>query len=138
MEFTTTCEPITRGALAKRSGCNAETIRYYEKIGLLPPPRRSAGGHRLYTMADQRRLRFVLRARELGFGIGEIRSLLSMTDQANYSCDEIHDLTLAHLASVRQKIADLTRLEQTLSGIAENCRGGDRPDCPVIDALRDG
>ena len=135
MSFTTTCAPITRGELAKRSGCHLETVRYYEKIGLLPPPERSAGGHRLYKGDDQRRLRFILRSRELGFSIDEIRSLLSLVDSRTYTCGEIHDLTINHLSSVQQKIADLKRLKHTLAQISNECSGGAVPDCPIIDAL---
>jgi len=135
MPITASCEPLTRGALSKRSGCNIETIRYYEKIGLLPSPKRSEGGHRRYDDMDQRRLRFILRGRELGFSIDEIRSLMSMANTDNRTCGEIHALTLAHLESIRAKLQDLARLEETLSGIAEQCSSDDVPDCPVIDAL---
>jgi MerR family mercuric resistance operon transcriptional regulator len=135
MPFTTTSAPITRGELAKRAGCHLETVRYYEKIGLLLPPTRSEGGYRLYNFDDQRRLRFILRGRELGFSIDELRSLLSLVDSKAYTCGEIHDLTIDHLGSVRQKIADLKRLERTLSRISNECSGGAVPECPVIDAL---
>ena len=135
MSFTTTSAPITRGELAKRSGCHLETVRYYEKIGLLPPPARSEGGHRLYQIDDQRHLRFILRGRELGFSIDELRSLLSLVDSKAYTCGEIHNLTINHLGSVRQKIADLKRLERTLARISNECNGGAVPECPVIDAL---
>ncbi len=137
MTFTTTCEPISRGEIAKRSGCNLETVRYYEKIGLLLPPKRTSGGHRLYEKDDQRRLRFILRGRELGFSIDELRSLLSLIDTKTYTCGEIHDLTVNHLKSVQQKIADVNRLERTLTKIADECDGGAIPACPVIDALWD-
>ncbi len=135
MTFTTTCEPISRGEIAKRSRCNLETVRYYEKIGLLLPPKRTAGGHRLYEIDDQRRLRFVLRGRELGFSIDELRSLLSLIDTKTYTCGEIHHLTVDHLESVQQKIVDLKRLEVTLKSIAAECGGGAIPECPIIDAL---
>ena len=135
MTATTTSSPITRGELAKRFGCHLETVRYYEKIGLLYPPARSKGGHRLYKSHDQRRLRFILRGRELGFSIDELRSLLSLVDTHAYTCGQIHDLTVSHLGSVRQKIADLKRLERTLTRISHECSGGSVPDCPVIDAL---
>ncbi len=135
MAINDTSTPITRGALARRSGCHIETVRYYEKIGLLPAPMRSDGGHRLYRAIDQRRLRFILRGRELGFSIAELRSLMSMADSDNYTCGEIHGITTDHLRGIRAKINDLKRLERTLSGIAEDCKGGDVPDCPVIDAL---
>ncbi len=135
MPLTTTPAPITRGKLAKRFGCHPETLRYYEKIGLLLPPLRSAGGHRLYKIDDQRRLRFILRGRELGFSIDELRALLSLVDSKVYTCGEIFDLTIDHLGSVRRKIADLKRLERTLARISDQCSGGAIPDCPVIDAL---
>jgi len=135
MSFTTSDAPITRGKLAKRAGCHLETVRYYEKIGLLLPPERTAGGHRLYRIDDQRRLRFILRSRELGFSIEELRSLLSLADSKAYTCGEIHDLTIDHLKSIKQKITDLKRLERTLVQISNECRGGSIPECPVIDAL---
>ena len=135
MSSTTTGAAITRGALARRFGCHLETVRYYEKIGLLPPPTRSEGGHRLYMIEDQRRLRFILRGRELGFSINELRSLLSLVDSKTYTCGEIHDLTIDHLGGVRRKIADLKRLEGTLARISNECSGGAVPECPVIDAL---
>lgn len=135
MSFTPSGVPITRGELARRSGCHLETVRYYEKIGLLPPPMRSQGGHRLYGIGDQRRLRFILRGRELGFSIEELRSLLSLVDSRSYTCGEISELTAEHLQSVRRKIADLKRLERTLTTISKECKGGAVPDCPVIDAL---
>lgn len=135
MPFETSEAPITRGKLAKRAGCHLETVRYYEKIGLLPPPERSQGGHRLYKTDDQRRLRFIMRGRELGFSIDELRSLLSLVDSNAYTCGEVHDLSIDHLGSVRRKIADLKRLERTLARISDECSGGAVPDCPVIDAL---
>ncbi len=135
MPLTTTQAPITRGTLAKRFGCHLETLRYYEKIGLLLPPARTAGGHRLYKIDDQRRLRFILRGRELGFSIAELRGLLSLVDSHVYTCGEIFELTIDHLDSVRRKIADLKRLERTLARISNECSGGAVPECPVIDAL---
>ncbi len=135
MSFATTSVPITRGELAKRFGCHLETIRYYEKIGLLPPPVRSEGGYRLYQIDDQRRLRFLLRGRELGFSIDELRSLLSLVDSEAYTCGEIQSLTVNHLGSVRRKVKDLKRLERTLVRISNECSGGAVPKCPVVDAL---
>ena len=135
MSFAITPAPITRGKLAKRFGCHPETLRYYEKIGLTPPPTRTEGGHRLYRIDDQRRLRFILRGRELGFSIDELRGLLSLVDSNAYTCGEIFDLTIDHLGGVRRKIADLKRLERTLARISNECSGGAIPECPVIDAL---
>jgi MerR family mercuric resistance operon transcriptional regulator len=135
MTFTLARDIIKRGELAARSGCNIETIRYYENIGLLQPPERSEGGHRLYSAQDQARVRFILRARDLGFSIEELRSLLSLVDSGRYTCSEIQALTVQHLQSVRLKIAQLRKLERTLKEMASNCAGGDTPDCPIIEAL---
>ena len=126
---------MTRGELARRTGRNLETIRYYEKIGLLPEPRRSDGGYRQYEAAHERRLRFIMRARELGFGIEEIRGLLALVDRRAYTCVEVRDMTLRHLDAVRLKIADLKRLERTLATTVAACVGRKAPECPVIDAL---
>ena len=126
---------IKRGELANRSGCNLETIRYYEKIDLLKPPERTASGHRLYSRDDQARLGFILRGRDLGFSIGELKSLLTLVDSHDYSCGEVLELTDGHLASVRRKIIDLKKLERTLADVSAQCEGGDVPECPIIDAL---
>ena len=135
MSFVPTHAMVTRGVLARLAGCNGETVRYYEKIGLLPPPQRSPGGHRLYDGDNQRRLRFILRGRELGFSIDELRSLLSLADGRGATCADVHELTVRHIAAVKRKIADLARLEATLSRIAAQCSGEQVPECPVIDAL---
>jgi len=122
------------GHLSKRTGVVPETIRYYEHIGLLPAPPRSTGGHRVYRDVHLRRLVFIRRSRELGFSLQEIRTLLGMVD-GGYTCGEVRELTLGHLDEVRQKIADLQRLEQTLEQVALHCDGGTVPECPVIDSL---
>ena len=126
---------LQRGELAKRTGCNLETVRYYEQIGLMPEPPRTEGGHRIYDAIHERRLRFILRARELGFAIEEIRGLLSLVDGGAYTCAEVRELTVHHLREVRAKVADLRRLERTLARTVAACAGSDIPDCPVIDAL---
>lgn len=126
---------IKRGKLAELSGCNIETIRYYENIGLLNPPERTSSGHRLYNKQDQARLGFILRGRDLGFSIDELRSLLSLVDSHEYSCGEVLSVTREHIDSVKQKISDLRKLERTLTDISSQCEGGDVPDCPIIDSL---
>jgi len=126
---------MQRGELAKRAGCNIETVRYYEKIGLLPDPPRTAGGYRDYDPEHGRRLRFILRARDLGFGIEDIRALLKLVDRRAYTCAQVREMTLEHLDAVRLKIADLRRLERTLAKTVAACNGRNVPDCPVIDAL---
>jgi len=126
---------MKRGELARHAGCNIETIRYYEDIALLHPAQRSAAGHRLYSAGDRARLGFILRGRALGFSIDELKSLLSLVDSSDYSCGEVLALTQDHLASVRRKIADLRRLERTLTDVSARCGGGDVPECPIMDTL---
>ena len=126
---------LTRGALAQTTGCNIETIRYYEKTGLLPDPPRTGAGYRIYTQAHVARLRFILRARELGFPMDDIRGLLGLDDGAAPSCAEVKLRTEHHLADVRAKIADLKRIERVLAETAARCSGARVPDCPVLDAL---
>ncbi len=123
------------GTLAKQTGCKVETIRYYENIGVLPPPARSSGGQRRYTINHLKRLNFVRRARALGFTLNEVRDLLRLVDGADYTCAEVEAVTLAHLGDVRTKIADLRKLERVLKDMASQCDRGTVPDCPVIDAL---
>ena len=130
---------LTRGAVSKLAGCNLETIRYYEQIGLMPPPPRSTGGHRLYDDTLLRRLNFIRRCRDLGFSLDEVRGLLTLVDGGTYTCGEVKDMTEVHLRSVRSKIADLKILEKTLKEMVSKCVDDEIPECPVIDALfRDG
>ena len=126
---------LRRADLARATGCNLETIRYYETAGILPPPARTNAGHRTYEAADVQRLRFVLRARELGFSLEDVRGLLGLGDGALRSCAEVKEKTETHLADVREKIGDLQRIEAVLSRTAALCGGGDRPECPVLEAI---
>jgi MerR family mercuric resistance operon transcriptional regulator len=126
---------LTIGALSRRTRVNIETIRFYERIGILPKPPRSAGGHRIYGQDELMRLGFVRRSRELGFSLDEVRGLLRLVDGGCWTCAEVKAITLNHLADVRGKIADLRRLERTLADVAGKCRGGKVPECPVIEAL---
>ncbi|MCB1747185.1 MAG: helix-turn-helix domain-containing protein [Gammaproteobacteria bacterium] len=126
---------MTRGDLAKRTGCNAETIRYYEKIGVMPEPLRSAGGYRQYDETHEQRLRFVMRGRELGFAIDDLKSLLDLVDRNAVSCGEVEKLAKLHLRSVREKIRDLKRMEKVLGQTVSACSGKDVPECPLIDTL---
>lgn len=128
---------LTRGALAAQSGCNIETIRYYEQIGLLPPPPRSQGGHRLYGQELIKRLTFVRRSRELGFSLEEVRELLRLVDGSKYTCAQVEALAHQHAQDIRRKIADLKKLKSVLEAMAARCTGGKIPDCPIIDALFD-
>lgn len=128
---------LSIGSLSQQSGVNIETIRYYEKIGVMPKPRRSAGGYRVYAPEHVKRLHFVRRGRELGFGLEELRGLLCLVDGHSYTCAEVHGLTVEHLKDIRQKIADLKKLERVMSNMAASCTRDRIPECPVIDALFD-
>ena len=134
-ESVSTGKPLTRGGLAARTSCNIETIRYYERVGLLPPPPRSAGGHRLYGEGLIRRLNFVRRSRDLGFSIEEIRELLHLVDGGTYTCGEVEQQARDHIRDIRRKIADLRKLEGVFETMAAQCSGNAVPDCPIIDAL---
>jgi MerR family mercuric resistance operon transcriptional regulator len=112
---------VTIGALSEQTGVNIETIRYYERIGILPKPARSAGGHRLYAEECQRRLVFVRRARELDFSLEDVRALLRLTGDRH--------------ADIHRKVDALKRLERALSAMVAQCRGDDASDCPILDAL---
>ncbi len=123
------------GALSERTGCHIETIRYYERIKLLPKPQRTGGGHRIYPNEQMKRLIFICRSRELGFPLDGIRTLLRMVDGKRYTCQEVKSITENHLQDIKRKISDLRRLQKTLGEISSQCEGGKVPDCPIIDAL---
>ena len=123
------------GEMSRRTGVNIETIRYYERINLLPKPDRTAGGNRQYNHEQLKRLTFVRRSRELGFSIAEIKALLGMVDGKDFTCGEVHDMTVSHLSNVKNKISDLRRLEKVLKKMAAECSKGDVPDCPIVETL---
>jgi MerR family mercuric resistance operon transcriptional regulator len=125
----------SRGQLAKFTGVKAETIRYYEKCGLLDAPPRSAGGHRIYSERHAGRLKFIRRCRELGFVISEIDGLLSLADSQDKSCEQVRQTTAAHLTDVHDKIKDLRKIERTLKDLVRQCEGNTSPSCPIIEAL---
>ena len=127
---------LTIGRLADLTGVKLETIRYYERIGLIASPPRTTGGHRIYDTGHVKQLSFVRRCRELGFPLHEIHTLFGMV-AGGHGCGEMRDLALTHAATIRRKILDLSRMERTLTETAARCRGGDAPDCPIIDALFD-
>lgn len=124
------------GALAKATGTKAETIRFYEKIGILPEPARTSGNYRTYGVEHVRRLSFVRRARDLGFPLETVRAMLALADQPDRPCGEVDALVLEQLREVERKIADLQRLREELDRLAHQCRGGGRmADCRIIEAL---
>lgn len=125
------------GEIAARTGTNVETIRYYEKEGLLPKPPRTVGGHRKYSGTHLKRLYFIRRSRELGFSIQQVRELLGFVDESSHTCGEVKALTLQHAKDIQAKIDDLKRLQQALLAMSARCSGGEYPidDCPIIDSM---
>lgn len=123
------------GAAARASGVSAKMIRYYEETGLIPPARRSPSGYRVYSDQDVHMLRFIRRARDLGFSVEGIDELLGLwRDQSRQSAD-VKRLAMAHVAALRRKIADLEDMASTLEALANACHGNDRPDCPILSEL---
>src|SRR5690242_9016972 len=113
---------LSIGDLGKATGTKVETIRYYENVGLLPKPARTAGNYRSYTAAHLTRLGFIRRARDLGFSVDEVRALLQLSDDRDRGCDEVDAIAKAHLADVERKIADLEALRVELNGLIRQCR----------------
>ena len=126
---------LTIGALSKATGCKIETIRYYERIGVMPDPPRTAGGHRIYATEHLKRLGFVRRSRELGFTLDEVRVLLNLADGGEDSCEKVRRLTLDHADEIVRRMADLKKMEVILRDMAARCNTDVVPDCPIIDAL---
>jgi MerR family mercuric resistance operon transcriptional regulator len=135
MSDGTPAKPLQRAEIAKRTGCNLETVRYYEKVGLLAEPPRTQGGYRAYDAGHERRLRFILRARELGFALDEVRTLLRLVDERDAPCGDVRDVAAVHLRAVQTKIADLRRMERVLKETVAQCGDGARPECPLIESL---
>ncbi len=121
---------------AAASGCHLETIRYYERVGLIPSPNRTQSGYRAYTPADVERLRFVTRGRELGFSLEEIRSLLRLNDDPKLSCGDVDALARVHLTDIKQRLEALTRMAGELERVIDQCAGGERDACTILGTLR--
>ncbi len=129
---------MTRGELARRTGVHAETIRYYEQRGLLPPPQRTAAGYRAYTETDVERLRFIKRAQELGFSLREIEELLTLEATPGASSGLVRQRALAKIAEIEARIRDLTRIRDTLRRLVAACDGqAPIEHCPILHALHD-
>ena len=122
------------GDFSRRTGCAIETIRFYEKICILPKPRRR-GRYRLYQAADIGRLVFVRRARELGFTLDEVRELLRLSGAGAEACGEVRELAAAHSNDVRARIADLKAMERVLADAVKRCAAGADAACPLIETL---
>lgn len=131
-------KPYAIGELSDRTGVNIETIRYYERESILPKAVRASNGRRVYDDEDVKRLHFIHKCRSLGFTLKEIISLMSLVDAGNYTCKQVHELTLVHAKEVREKISDLKRMEQVLVDMADQCSQGNVAQCPIIDSLFDG
>ncbi|MEO1025732.1 MAG: helix-turn-helix domain-containing protein [Pseudomonadota bacterium] len=129
---------FTIGRASEQSGVNIETIRYYEREGVVPKPGRSAGGRRLYSSDEIAKLRFVRRCRDLGFPISIIKTFLSLTTQNDRSCGEVKAMAENHLSEITAKIENLVRLQDALLSLSKNCDDGTAA-CPMLDALmKDG
>ena len=129
--------PITITGLADKTGIDVETIREYERLGFIPRPRRGPGGYWLYRGEDVDTLVFIARANRLGFSLDAINELLELAGRRNGgTCQRVYDMSVRQLADIRSKIEELTRMEQALSGLANNCsRATDVRQCPIIASL---
>lgn len=123
------------GALASSTGTKVETVRYYEKIGLLPPPARTAGNYRDYGSDHLARLSFVRRARDLGFTLEAVRDLLAMSDDKKQSCEAVDTIARLHLGDINRKIGDLSSLRSELERVLKSCRHGTVAECKIIETL---
>ena len=123
------------GELSRLTGVNIETIRYYERIKMLTAAPRTANGRRVYGAHDARMLGFIRRARELGFPLEDIRTLLRLGAPGNASCGEVRDIATRHLGDIRAKISDLRKLERLLASTVARCSGTKEPECPVLEIL---
>ncbi|MBK8209230.1 MAG: helix-turn-helix domain-containing protein [Rhodospirillales bacterium] len=128
-------ERLTIGDLARATRTKVETIRYYERIGLLPAPPRTAGNYRAYAAEHLGRLSFIRRARDLGFPLDQVRELLALADQRKRSCEAVDAIARQHLAEVERKIADLAALRRELADIIGQGRQGTVAECRIIEAL---
>lgn len=126
------------GELAKMTGCEVVTIRYYEQEGLLKEPERTEGNYRVYGEDAQERLRFIRHCRQHGMKLSEIRDLLAFSDNPTVSCDWVNNLIKQHIESVEKQINDLTHLKKHLESLYHKCDGGKKSDCGIIKSLIDG
>ena len=124
------------GQVAAASGCHLETVRYYERIGLLPRPARTASGYRAYGVNDAERIRFITRGRDLGFSLDEIRSLMRLADDPALSCEQVDQLARHHLAEIKARQAELRRMARELEQTIAGCGRGHRAACAILGALQ--
>lgn len=128
-------ESLSIGAVARATGIKVETVRWYERVGLLPQPERTAGNYRSYGREHLARLSFIRRARELGFSLDQVRTLLRLADDREQSCAEVDGVAREHLHVVERKIADLEALRRELSGLIASCGQGSISECRILQAL---
>ncbi len=127
--------PLTIGKLAKASGVSAKMIRYYESIDLLPAAERTESNYRVYDEKDIHRLRFIHRARKLGFPLEQIRVLMALWQDQERSSREVKQLALDHVTDLQARIAEMQSMVNLLQKLARQCQGNDRPDCPILEEL---
>jgi Hg(II)-responsive transcriptional regulator len=132
-------QKLTIGRLAEATGVHLETIRYYERIGLIQEPERTAGGHRSYGSQDLERLRFIRCSRDLGFGLDAIRDLLQLTHSSEGACESVQALTREHLAAIDRKMAEMARMKETLTRMLESCPSDplSADPCPILEGISD-
>lgn len=126
------------GTAARRSGVPPKTIRYYEEIGLIPKAARKNSGYRDYGDRDVEMLRFIHRARDLGFPVRDVAELLTLWHDRSRSSAQVKELALNHITEIDTKIAELKSIRNTLSDLAARCHGDQRPDCPILEDLASG
>lgn len=130
-------EQMTIGRLGQATGVLPETIRYYEQIGLLPTPARTAGGYRIYTPEHVRRLKFIRRSRELGLSVESVRELLTLANDRLRPCARVDRLVREHVHELDHRIAGLERLRRALQQLADSCRGGKVAECRILEVLQE-
>lgn len=123
------------GSASAATGVSAKMIRHYESIGLIPKANRTFAGYRLYSIADLHRLRFIKRARNLGFSMKQIEALLALWNNHDRASAEVKKLALEHAAQLGEKIEEMQAMQRSLVDLSRHCRGNDRPDCPILDDL---
>jgi Cu(I)-responsive transcriptional regulator len=128
-------QALTIGKLAAATGVGVETVRYYERAGLIAPPARTQGNYRSYRSEDVSRLRFIRRTRDLGFTLEQVRALLSIAGQRDSSCGTVDAIASEHLHEVDRKIADLTALRRELADAVASCAGGTVAECRILEAF---
>lgn len=136
-DTVTSSAPMNIGEAAARSGVSAKMVRHYESLGLLPKVGRTEGGYRQYSEPQVHTLRFIRRARELGFCMAEIAELLKLWQNRRRASSDVKRIALGHVADLDRRIAEMSAMRRTLERLAECCHGDHRPDCPILDKLAD-